>query len=114
MVDTQRIFYRSYAANLLRDDPGTKVAEAREKVLRFTAEMEQIKEENAGLREKHPELYAYLAQLAKRPKPYPDEEATPQPAQAATGAAAGAGAAADDVALPANPSFKRSTMRAFL
>jgi Protein of unknown function (DUF1553)/Protein of unknown function (DUF1549)/Planctomycete cytochrome C len=90
MVDTQRIFYRSYVANLLRDEPGTKVAEARQKVLRYTAEMEKFKEENAGLREEHPEMYAYLSQLAKRPKPYPDEEAAPEPAPAATGAAAGA------------------------
>ncbi len=73
MVDTQRIFYRSYVANLLRDDPGSKVAEAREKVVRFTAEMERFKEENAALRESHPELFTYLTRLAKRPNPYPDE-----------------------------------------
>jgi len=73
MVDTQRIFYRSYAANLLRDDPGSKVDEAREKVVRYTAEMEQFKEENAALRETHPEMFNYLARLAKRPNPYPDE-----------------------------------------
>ncbi|MDB5321633.1 MAG: hypothetical protein JWN40_3264 [Phycisphaerales bacterium] len=88
MVSTQRIFYRSYVANLLRDDPGTKVAEAREKVHRYTAEMEQIKEDNSALREKHPEMYAHLAQLAKRPSPYPGEApttrtATTQPAQPA-------------------------------
>jgi hypothetical protein len=75
MVSTQRIFYRSYVANLLRDDPGTKVAEAREKVLRYTAEMEKIRDDNSGLREKHPEMYAHLSQLAKRPSPYPGEAA---------------------------------------
>jgi hypothetical protein len=73
MVDTQRIFYRSYVANLLRGDPGSKVDEARQKVKRYTAEMEQFKVENAGLREKHPEMYAYLSRLARRPDPYPDE-----------------------------------------
>lgn len=73
MVDTQRIFYRSYAANLLRDDPGSKVDEAREKVVRYTAEMEQFKEENSGLRDTHPEMFNYLARLAKRPNPYPGE-----------------------------------------
>ena len=88
MVDTQRIFYRSYVANLLRDDPGTKVAEAHQKVLRYAAEMEQMLEENAGLREKHPEMYSYLSQLAKRPNPYPDEPKT-QPAPAAGGVAGG-------------------------
>jgi hypothetical protein len=73
MVDTQRLFYRSYAANLLRDDPGSKPAEAREKVLRLRKELEQIKEENAGLRESHPEAFALLERLAKQPNPYPDE-----------------------------------------
>jgi hypothetical protein len=81
MVSTQQIFYRSYVANLLRDEPGTKVAEAREKVHRYTAEMEKIRDENAALREKHPEMYAYLAQLAKRPNLYPGEApATTEPA----------------------------------
>lgn len=73
MVDTQRIFYHSYVANLLRDDPGSKVDEARRKVVRYTAEMERIKEENAGLRASHPSMYAYLSRLAKRPSPYPGE-----------------------------------------
>lgn len=73
MVDTQRIFYRSYVANLLRDDPGSKTDEARTKVKRYAAEMEQFIEENAGLRESHPRLYEHLSQLAKQPNPYPDE-----------------------------------------
>jgi mono/diheme cytochrome c family protein len=76
MVDTQRIFYRSYVANLLRDDPGSKPEEAREKVKRYTAEMEQFRDENAALRDTHPEMFALLTRLAKRPNPYPDE---PQP-----------------------------------
>jgi hypothetical protein len=90
MVSTQRIFYRSYVANLLREEPGTKVAEARDKVVRYTAEMEKIKDENAGLREKHPEMHAYLSQLAKRPSPYPGESTT-QPAPVATGGQRGRG-----------------------
>lgn len=81
MVDTQRIFYRSYVANLLRDDPGSKVDEARRKVTRYTAEMERFKEENAGLRETHPAAFALLSQLARRPKPYPDEPAPPAEAE---------------------------------
>jgi hypothetical protein len=81
MASTQRIFYRSYVANLLRDDPGTKVAEARQKVLRYSAEMEKIRDDNASLRDKHPEMYGYLARLAKLPPAYPDQ-ATVQPAQA--------------------------------
>ncbi len=86
MLATQQIFYRSYVANLLRDDPGTKVFEARQKVRRYTAEMERILEDNADLRDKHPEMYAYLAQLAKRPSPYPGEAATTQPVQIGQGA----------------------------
>ncbi|MEZ6118043.1 MAG: PSD1 and planctomycete cytochrome C domain-containing protein [Pirellulaceae bacterium] len=73
MVDAQRVFYFSYAARLLRDDPGSKPDEAREKVIRFRAEMEQIKQENAALQETHPELFRHLVQLAKQPRPYPDE-----------------------------------------
>ncbi len=84
MLSTQAIFYRSYVANLLRDDPGTKVAEAHDKVVRYTAEMEKIRDENAGLREKHPEMYGYLSQLARRPSAYPGESTT-QPVQVAKG-----------------------------
>jgi hypothetical protein len=73
MVDAQRIFYFSYVANLLRDDPGTKVVEAREKVVRYTAAMERLLGDNAGLRETNPAMFSYLARLAKRPSPYPDE-----------------------------------------
>ncbi|HEY4262929.1 MAG TPA: PSD1 and planctomycete cytochrome C domain-containing protein, partial [Schlesneria sp.] len=81
MMDTQRIFYRSYVANLLRDDPGSKPDEARQKVKRYAAEMQQLKEDNAGLRESHPKLYEHLSQLARQPNPYPDEpkrEPTPR------------------------------------
>ncbi len=73
MVDAQRIFYYSYVANLLRDDPGTKTVEAREKVVRYTAEMDRLMEENAGLRETNPAMFQYLSRLAKRPNRYPDE-----------------------------------------
>jgi hypothetical protein len=44
--------------------------------------MERVREQNAPLREHHPEMYAYLSQLAKRPAPYPDQ-ATTQPAKPA-------------------------------
>jgi hypothetical protein len=73
MVDAQRVFYLSYAARLLRDDPGSKPQEARDKVLRFRAEMDEIMQQNAPLRDTHPELYRHLASLAVKPSPYPDE-----------------------------------------
>jgi hypothetical protein len=81
MVDAQRIFYYSYVANLLRDDPGTKTVEAREKVVRYTAEMDRLMEDNAGLREISPAMFQYLSRLARRPNPYPDE---PKPERVAS------------------------------
>jgi Protein of unknown function (DUF1553)/Protein of unknown function (DUF1549)/Planctomycete cytochrome C len=82
MVAAQRIFYLSYAANLLRTEPGSKPKEARQKVERFVAELDQIEEEIAPLREQHPELHAYLAKLDKRPEPY-ERPPGPRPAQPA-------------------------------
>ena len=79
MLSTQQIFYSSYVANLLRNDPGTKTVEAREKVHRYTAEMENIRDANSALRENHPEMFAYLSQLEKHPNPYPDETPTTRP-----------------------------------
>ena len=76
MAAEQRLFYLSYAANLLRDDPGSKPKEAREKVERFVAEMDRIEEEMSFLKEEHPEMYARLDQLAKRPQPYPGARPT--------------------------------------
>ncbi len=73
MVDAQRIFYRAYVANLLRDDPGSKPTEAREKVKRYSAEMIRFRDENVGLRESHPELYEHLSRLARLPQRYADE-----------------------------------------
>ena len=84
MNATQRVFYLSYVANLLRGDPGSKEAEAREKVERYTAEMERIKNENSSLQDKHPEMFAYLTQLAKRPPSYPDAAATKPTTKPAT------------------------------
>jgi hypothetical protein len=91
MASTHRIFYLSYVANLLRDEPGTKVSEAREKVHRYTAEMEKVRDENVGLRDGHLEMYGYLDQLAKVPSAYPDEGATTKPVQTGGGGARGRG-----------------------
>ncbi len=106
----QRLFYLSYAANLLRDEPGSKPEQAREKVERFVSEMEQIETDMSFLKDEHPEMYAQLEQLARRPQPYRGTPSTrpaaevasaTQPARqriaaggigAGTGAGAGAGA----------------------
>jgi Protein of unknown function (DUF1553)/Protein of unknown function (DUF1549)/Planctomycete cytochrome C len=78
MVASQRLFYLSYTANLLRGDPGSKPKEARQKVERFVGELDKIEAEIASLRQTYPELYAHLARLDKRPDPYPGAKpATP-------------------------------------
>jgi hypothetical protein len=66
MIAAQRLFYLSYAANLLRSEPGSKPKESRRKVESFTAEVNKIEDEVAGLREKYPKLHAYLAKYDKR------------------------------------------------
>lgn len=70
VLGAQRLFYLSYTANLLRTEPGSKPKEAREKVERFVAEMDQRLEELAYLEDAQPELYRYLLRLAKYPDPY--------------------------------------------
>jgi hypothetical protein len=67
MMNTQRIFNLSYLANLMHTEPGTKPKEARQKVEHFTAELDKIESEIAGLRKQYPDLHGYLARLDKRP-----------------------------------------------
>src|SRR5262249_5199862 len=59
-----------YLANLMRNEPGTKPKEARQKVEQFVRELDSIETEIADLRDRTPALHAYLAQLDKRPAPY--------------------------------------------
>ena len=75
MVAAQRLFYTSYAANLQRNEPGSKPKEARQAVERLVAELDKIEEEIAPLRKTNPDLYAYLVQLDRRPNPYPGAKA---------------------------------------
>jgi hypothetical protein len=70
MAATQRLFYLSYLANLLRNEPGTKPKAARQKVEQFTRELDRIEAELADLRDRTPVLHAYLARLDRRPAPY--------------------------------------------
>lgn len=76
MVDAQRVFYLSYAARLLRDDPGSKPQEAREKVMRYREEMRQIEARYAATSDTYPELQRHIASLARYPRPYADEPQT--------------------------------------
>jgi Protein of unknown function (DUF1553)/Protein of unknown function (DUF1549)/Planctomycete cytochrome C len=70
MVATQRLFYLSYVANLMRSEPGTDPKAARKKVEQFTKDLDKIEAEIADLRDKYPVLHSYLAKLDKRPAPY--------------------------------------------
>jgi hypothetical protein len=103
MAAEQRLFYLSYAANLLHDEPGSKPKEARQKVERFVGEMEQIKADMSFLKAEHPEMFAQLNQLGRLPQGYSEQQLAPlavaaaippatQPAQDAAAGGAGAGA----------------------
>ncbi len=70
MIASQRLFYLSYLANLMRSEPGTDPKYARKKVEQFIVELDKIEGEIADLRDKYPELHAYLVNLDKRPAPY--------------------------------------------
>ncbi|MDB6070455.1 MAG: hypothetical protein JWL81_1626, partial [Verrucomicrobiales bacterium] len=98
MAASQRLFYLSYVANLLRGEPGSSPREARKKVEGFVRELEGIQNEIADLRQSHPALHAQLSKLDRRPTPYenadppssapaaakvPDLPAEPKVAQAA-------------------------------
>src|SRR5205823_10275434 len=88
MAAAQRIFYLSYAADLLRSEPGSKPREARAKVERFVAEMDKTVAGMSFLSDDHPQMYAHLVQLAKHPKPYDKPRSMPASRPAATQAAA--------------------------
>jgi hypothetical protein len=76
MAATQRLFYVSYLANLMRTEPGTKPKEARKKVEQFVKDLDAIEAEIADLRDGNPALHAYLARLDKRPAPYDGKPGT--------------------------------------
>ena len=76
MIAAHRLFHLSYAANLLRSEPGSRPKESRKKAESFTAELNKIEDEIAGLRDQYPGLHAYLAVYDKR---QPGSE--PQPAK---------------------------------
>jgi hypothetical protein len=86
MATAQRLFQLSYLANLMRDEPGTKPKEAREKVERFTRELDDIEDGIAGLQDTYPALHAYLTRLDKRPAPYESKPKAPKAKQPKAGA----------------------------
>lgn len=112
MAASQRLFYLSYVANLLRGEPGSSPVEARRKVEGFVRELEGIQKEIADLRESHPALHAQLSKLDRRPQPYEN----PEPARAATGEAKvpeiPAEPKAAEAAVPAKPNVETSVVAA--
>ena len=71
---SQRLFYLSYIANLLRGEPGSAPEKARQQVEGFVAEMDRWEAEIADLKESHPTLHAQLAKLIRRPGPYKKDD----------------------------------------
>ncbi len=69
MFATQRLFYLSYLANLMNSEPGSKPEEAAKKSAQFTEEMFEVRDSMAFLKGSHPEMWAYLDNLARAPRP---------------------------------------------
>lgn len=76
MYASVRLFYLSYLANLMNSEPGSKPEEAARESAEFTREMESVRDSMAFLKESHPEMWDYLNNLAKAPRP----KAPPPPA----------------------------------
>jgi hypothetical protein len=74
MAAAQRMFFLNYASNLMKDEPGTKPEESRQKSEKFKAEDERILSEMGPLKQSQPEMYAYLARFVPQPP-------APKPAQ---------------------------------
>jgi hypothetical protein len=69
MDAAQRLFFLSYVANLMRNEPGSKPQEASKKSAQYTQEMYKVRDSVSSLKQTNPELWAYLDRLAKAPKP---------------------------------------------
>jgi hypothetical protein len=79
MYASLRLFYLSYVANLMNNEPGSKPEEAAKKSSGYTRQMIEVRDSMAFLKDSHPEMWAYLDNLAKAPRPKP----VPPPATAA-------------------------------
>src|SRR5260370_6849821 len=67
MIASQRLFYLSYMANLMNNEPGSKPEEAAKKSAHFTDEMLKIRTSMEFLKESHPEPFPYLDSLPRLP-----------------------------------------------
>jgi len=84
MAAAQQMFFLNYASNLMRGEPGTKPEESFQKADRYQKECESILAAMEPLvKDKHPEMYAYLSRMIPRPKPAaPQKPASNTPAAA--------------------------------
>ncbi len=68
MYTAQRLFYLSYMANLMNSEPGSKPEEAAKKSAQFTEEMLKVRDSMVFLKDKNPEMWAYLDNLVRVPR----------------------------------------------
>jgi hypothetical protein len=78
MAASQRIFFLSYLANLMNNEPGTKPEEAAAKAVQFTKQMEEVRDSMAFLKDSHREMWDFLNNAAKAPRIKPPDKATVQ------------------------------------
>jgi hypothetical protein len=102
MYASLRLFYLSYVANLMNNEPGSKPEEAAKKSAQYTVEMNQVRDSMAFLKDSHPEMWKYLDNLAKAPRPKKAAPAeTPTAVVTVAGAVSGAAEAVNKPAVPA-------------
>ncbi len=80
MDTAQRLFFLSYVANLMHNEPGSKPEEAAKKSVKYTEEMYKVRDSMSSLKETNPELWAYLDRLARAPRLTPSAPKPPAPA----------------------------------
>ena len=110
MYASVRLFYLSYLANLMNNEPGSKPEEAAKKSLAFTKQMEEVRDSMAFLKDTQPAMWDYLNNLAKAPRPKP---AAPTAPITATVRVQNAGAAAGPRRRPAAASDLPFTQSVF-
>ena len=69
MTTAKRLFYLSYLANLMNGEPGSKPEEAARMSQQFTQEMLKLRDSMEFVKDKHPELWSYLNNLVRVPRP---------------------------------------------
>ncbi len=82
MFASVRLFYLSYLANLMNNEPGSKPEDAARQSAQFTQQMNEVRDSMVFLKDTHPEMWDYLNNLAKAPRPKPP---MPKPAPQVAG-----------------------------